>query len=128
MSGGAGLAQRALDLLFPPRCVSCGTGGALLCARCRGTIRAPEPPLCSLCGRSLGAPLDAGAPTRQAESICPFCAAGERPASLDGLRAATVYEGAVRQAILELNFSDSAGSRSRWRACWRSITPAKRCM
>jgi ComF family protein len=37
-------------------------------------------------------------------ALCPACAAGDGPAYLDGLRAACVYEGAARQAILALKF------------------------
>lgn len=40
------LLDRLLDLLFPDRCLACGKTGALLCARCRATLRPypPEPP------------------------------------------------------------------------------------
>jgi ComF family protein len=37
------LLDRLLDLLFPDRCVACGAAGALLCPRCRATLR-PYPP------------------------------------------------------------------------------------
>jgi ComF family protein len=36
--------------------------------------------------------------------MCTVCASGDRPTNLDGLRATSVYEGAVRQAILALKF------------------------
>lgn len=93
------LAQSLLDLLFPPRCVACGASGALLCARCLASIRVPEPPICRRCGRSL--------PNHSqinAAAVCALCASGRELPSLDGLRAASIYEGAVRQAILTLKF------------------------
>jgi ComF family protein len=37
------LLDRLLDLFFPDRCVACGRIGALLCERCRATLR-PYPP------------------------------------------------------------------------------------
>ncbi|HEX6818604.1 MAG TPA: ComF family protein [Ktedonobacterales bacterium] len=99
MSVISATAQLLLDLLFPPRCVSCGASGAVLCSTCLASVRTPEPPICRRCGRSLAAAL----PT-QADRICRFCASGREIAHLDGRRAASVYEGAVRQAILALKF------------------------
>ncbi len=105
--GGIGeAAQRALDLLFPPRCAACGAAGALLCASCLATIQSPQPPLCVHCGLSLATdgPTDGPDVGRAAGSACLDCASSRRLSSLDGLRAASVYEGAARQAILALKF------------------------
>jgi ComF family protein len=104
IAGGIGAATRrgvdsALDLLFPPRCAACGASGALFCPRCRATIRAPEPPLCPRCGRSLAVPA-----SRSSSGECLACALDGGLTSLDGLRAACVYEGSIRQAILALKF------------------------
>lgn len=99
MSAVNAVTQQLLDLLFPPRCVSCGASGAVLCAQCLASMRAPEPPLCHRCGRSLAA-----SPPAQSARLCPFCESGGEIPHLDGLRAAGVYEGAVRQAILALKF------------------------
>lgn len=90
----AEIGQSLLDLLFPPRCVSCGARGTLLCAACLGTMRPPAPPLCPRCGRSL-----AGLPS------CPTCAAGRGPVALDSVRVATVYGGTIRKAIHALKYS-----------------------
>ncbi|MEO7001095.1 MAG: ComF family protein [Ktedonobacterales bacterium] len=90
--------QRLLDLLFPPRCVGCGGRGALLCGGCRASIHTPEPPLCDRCG----SPLERV--TQEKPSRCPICRAGAGPQSLTGLRVATVYEGAARQAVIALKF------------------------
>jgi ComF family protein len=86
-----------LDQIFPPRCVSCGAGGALLCAACQAAIHTPAPPLCAHCGISLA---DAGSPA----ILCQPCASGHGPASLTALRVAAVYEGTIRQTILALKF------------------------
>lgn len=96
----------ALDLLFPPRCAACGASGALLCARCRAAINAPEPPLCPHCGRTMPGTMR-GPPTPSGSPVCSACASDGLLPSLDGLRAACVYEGPVRQAILALKFRRS---------------------
>lgn len=44
MSRHRSLGQILLDLLFPPRCVSCGTHGAWLCSVCTDQILFFEPP------------------------------------------------------------------------------------
>jgi ComF family protein len=93
-------AQSLLDLLFPPRCVACGTGGAVLCAACRASIRAPRPPLCARCGQSL-----ALLPSGRATAMCPACATGHGPQALTALYAASVYDGAARQAIHALKYA-----------------------
>lgn len=91
-----GTTHRLLDLLFPPRCASCGASGALLCDACRASIRPPSPPLCPDCGRSLPALVPSSS---DPPAACSFCARGQRPIYLTGLRAASTYEGAVRQAV-----------------------------
>ncbi len=95
-------AQRFLDLLFPPRCVLCGAAGAVLCANHASRVFAPPCRLsASAAVRSLSARLSAesqGAPM-------PLLLDRLRAIPhLDGLRAASVYDGAVRQAILALKF------------------------
>ncbi len=88
------MAVRLLDLIFPPRCAGCGESGSVLCAKCRASFRAPEPPLCPRCGHDR-----VSSPT-----ACPVCAHGRGPAVLTGMRAAVIYEGSARQAILALKF------------------------
>ena len=92
-------AQSLLALLFPPRCVACGTGGAVLCAACRAAIRAPQPPLCAHCGQSL-----ALLPQGHATAMCPACATRHGPQALTALYAASVYDGTARQAIHALKY------------------------
>ena len=90
----ASAAVRFLDLIFPPRCAGCGESGSVLCVKCRASFRAPEPPLCPRCGH--------GRVSSQAN--CPVCAHGRGPAALTAMRAALIYEGPARQAILALKF------------------------
>jgi predicted amidophosphoribosyltransferase len=96
MAGVSTLTQSLLDLIFPPRCVNCHTLGAQLCENCRATIAIPQVPLCAHCGRP--------ALTLGADEKCDLCASGRGPAYLTSLRAVTVYDGAIRAAILGYNF------------------------
>ncbi|HLJ79970.1 MAG TPA: ComF family protein [Ktedonobacterales bacterium] len=89
------LTQSLLDLLFPPRCVACGTAGAVLCAACLAQTRTPEPPLCERCGRAL---------VSGERGQCPMCQAGHGPAALALIRAAAIHEGPVRDAVLALKY------------------------
>jgi len=87
------LKESALDLLFPPRCVGCGRGGALICSRCLSTLQYLTPPLCQRCGL----PLAAGA-------RCPDCESD--PPQIDGIRSLSPYDGVMRQAILQLKYEN----------------------
>ncbi len=42
--------ERLTGLLYPERCVSCGSRGAWLCPRCRPALQLIEEPLCERCG------------------------------------------------------------------------------
>lgn len=87
----AKFAERALDLLFPRRCVGCGTEGRFLCSRCLASVTALTPPWCTHCGR----------PWRDA-GLCSNCRV--RPQHLAGIRAAFIYEGPLREAILQFKY------------------------
>lgn len=82
--------QRALDVVFPPRCVGCDEFGALVCETCEATIMPAAPPRCEVCW------------TLRGEGHCWSCKES-RPA-FSGLRSATVYEGVSRDAVLALKF------------------------
>lgn len=88
------LTQSLLDLLFPPHCLTCGATGAVLCTACLTTVRAPRPPFCSRCGH----------PLADATRACETCASGHGPAALMTLRAAVVYDGVARDALLALKY------------------------
>lgn len=88
----AALSQRLLDLLYPPRCAGCGSGGAWYCAACRDRTLPVPPPLCPRCGQTV------------AGDDCRSCATS--PPVATALRAATPFEGPVRQAIHRLKYSN----------------------
>lgn len=83
--------ERALDVIFPPRCAGCGARGVLLCATCAAAIVYIEPPACPRCGRRVARP-----------GICPYCRA--YPNALDGMTAAAEFVTPVRQCIHALKY------------------------
>ena len=83
--------NRTLDFFFPRRCAGCGREGRFLCLDCLGTLRPLQPPWCSQCGRPYAG-----------SGSCPDCRG--RPHQLRGIRAAYIYEGALRQAVLEFKY------------------------
>lgn len=83
--------ERALDVVFPPRCAGCGARGYLLCPVCAATIPYILPPACPMCGRHTARP-----------GICPVCRA--YPNALDGTVAATAFEKPVRECIHALKY------------------------
>ncbi|MGF1552947.1 MAG: ComF family protein, partial [Paracoccaceae bacterium] len=92
------------DLLYPPACPACGADTArrpALCPACFAATRLLDAhtPACALCARPeprLGAP-DPG-------FVCDRCRAA--PPVVDALRAAGVYEGALRRLVLALKHAD----------------------
>ena len=83
--------DRALDLVFPPRCVSCDAFGAFICDRCHADMTRADGPRCDTCWMPLGS-----------RSTCRRCHY-QRPALL-GVRSAFVYQVAARDAVLALKF------------------------
>jgi predicted amidophosphoribosyltransferase len=76
-----------LELLFPSRCVACGTSAEVLCAGCRAGLRRVGPPLCALCG----------APTLWPVARCRECAG--RRLAFSSARAAVAYAGPARALV-----------------------------
>jgi ComF family protein len=83
--------DRALDLVFPPRCVSCDAFGPFICDRCRDEMAPADGPRCETCWM----PIDQRASCRR-------CWA-HRP-RLRAVRSAFVYETAARDSVLALKF------------------------
>ncbi|MDE3078100.1 MAG: hypothetical protein KGJ86_21965, partial [Chloroflexota bacterium] len=81
-----------LDVLFPRRCVHCRARGEWICSICEAEVHHLARPLCELCGREIGA-----------GNRCQTCAR-DQP-RIDGVRAATRYERAVREAIHRLKYN-----------------------
>lgn len=83
-----------VDLVYPPRCTSCGEGIAVqegLCTPCWGELVFPGQPACARCQRPFGETLASGA-------VCAPCLAS--PPKHDGIAAGTLYNDASRKLIL----------------------------
>jgi len=83
-----------VDLVYPPRCPSCGSAIAAqdgLCADCWAELVIPGEPACALCQRPFGDAAAEGA-------ICAPCLAS--PPRHDGIAAATLYNEASRKLVL----------------------------
>jgi len=91
---------RWLDWLLPPRCGSCRSLGAWLCASCKSRVRLLAEPLCPRCGREL-------------ESTGASCGCRRRLRWLAGASAAAAYEGPVERAIHRFKYEG-----------WRALAPA----
>jgi ComF family protein len=84
-----------VDLVFPPRCPSCGEAIAAqdgLCVVCWSELAIPGEPACALCGR----PFVDGIVSEGA--VCAPCLAD--PPRHDGIAAATLYNEASRKLVL----------------------------
>ena len=76
-----------VDLVFPRRCVACGTPADRLCAPCHARLRVLAGPCCRLCG----------APTRWPVDRCRECSG--RRLAFASARAAVVYDGPARGLV-----------------------------
>jgi predicted amidophosphoribosyltransferase len=84
-----------VDLVYPPRCPSCGEGLAAqdgLCAACWGELAFPGDPACALCQRPFGSG------TVAEGAICAPCLANSP--RHDGVAAGTLYNDASRKLVL----------------------------
>jgi ComF family protein len=91
----AGLWRAALDLLYPPVCAACGAeteGAGGLCADCFRAMPFVSGPVCDRCG---------------APSLAQACdACLHAPPAWGRGRAAALYEGPARRAVLSLKHGD----------------------
>jgi ComF family protein len=107
------LAVRALDVILPPRCLSCGaTVGeqGTLCSDCWADIAFLAPPLCARCGFPFEVAVEE-------EQVCAACRA--RPPVFDRARAVLRYDAASRGMLLAFKHADRtdlAPSFGRWLA------------
>ena len=79
-----------LDFVFPPQCAACGRDGAHLCTVCAGSFRVAGGIRCSTCWSP--GPADP----------CTHCE--QWPPALRSLRAAYIFEGQLRSAVLALKY------------------------
>ena len=76
-----------VDILFPPRCVSCGASADVLCAACRSRLRRIGAPACARCG----------APTLWPVARCRECT--RRRLAFSSARAAVAYAGPAKDLV-----------------------------
>ena len=86
------LGSAVLDLLYPPRCVSCSGDDSWLCDSCVRAFDRISPPFCQSCGHPSAAP------------VCSVCV--EHPLALERIRAFGMFEGGLRKAILALKYEN----------------------
>lgn len=94
------LRERALDLVFPPRCAACGGAGAWFHDACLDAMPRAEPPRCIRCWFPAGP-----------EGVCAQCR--RRPAAFDGLRSLYVMAGGAREAVHALKYRGHAAAGQR---------------
>ena len=87
--------RAALDMLFPPRCVGCGSFEAFLCRRCGEGLPPATPPRCAVCWRPY-----------KGSGLCPKCRR-QRPA-FTGLRSPYVFRDTVRELVHALKYDHQA--------------------
>jgi ComF family protein len=80
-----------LDLLLPLKCLGCGREGDLICPSCRQSLPRIRLPLCQRCGATVSE-----------GTVCPMCV--NHPLIIDGIRSLFLFQGTVRQAILQLKY------------------------
>jgi len=85
--------ESIIDLLFPPRCVGCGSGGSFLCPSCIRLLPRLYPPYCERCS----IPIIRG-------TLCPTCL--RSPPIIDGIRSLFWYQRAIRDAILWFKYKN----------------------
>jgi len=85
------LLEAFLDLLFPPRCVGCGSWGKWLCDSCLKAIPFLKEPFCPFCGK----------PQPQ-WGTCPSCA--NEPHALEGIISVAYFEGPIQKAVHLLKY------------------------
>src|SRR5689334_1233967 len=87
-----GVAQKLLDLLFPPRCAGCKHSGQLICAACLKTMQPLTAPIC----RSCGSPLSPHGRCLQ----CQY-----RQPAISGLRIVNSYQGPLLSSIHDFKYA-----------------------
>ena len=81
-----------LDLIFPPRCVSCGRLGAHLCESCLAQARPIGPDICIRCGNPL-----------TQRGLCHRCH-HDPPDPIRAIRGVFFYQGPIAQGIRSLKY------------------------
>jgi ComF family protein len=102
----------ALDLLLPPRCLSCGAqvdAQGTLCAPCWGRLSFLGPPWCARCGRPFELPPGGGPAEGEGEGACCAACLADPPA-FGRARAALAYDDESRGLVLAFKHADRTRS------------------
>lgn len=94
---------RALDVVLPPRCLSCGTTVDLpgaLCPTCWGRLSFITPPQCARCG----VPFESAEESAES-AICGACSA--HPPAYDRARAVWAYDDGSKHLVLAFKHADA---------------------
>ncbi|MBN1369974.1 MAG: ComF family protein [Dehalococcoidaceae bacterium] len=83
------LHRMALDLLFPARCLNCGREKGYICPDCMETLERLKPPVCPVCNLPI---------KNNRQCDCRYFK------SLDGLISPFVYQGTIRQALIQFKY------------------------
>lgn len=92
----------ALDLLLPPRCLTCDAdvdNPGALCAACFNALSFVSAPYCAACGVPFTHAGQAGA-----DRLCPGCT--RRPPAFDRARAAIRYDEPSKRVLLPFKYAD----------------------
>lgn len=84
--------EAGIDLVFPPRCASCGRAGARICADCAQLVTPAPATVCQRCGRMQAMP----------SATCAQCADADYP--LHRVRAAALHLSPLREWIHLLKY------------------------
>ncbi|MEL6236897.1 MAG: ComF family protein [Pseudomonadota bacterium] len=98
-----GLAERLLDTVYPPSCLSCGAAvmsAHALCAACWRDLPLIAGPVCGSCG----VPVPGPAPQTGAALRCESC--HQDAPGWDRGAAALLYEGVARRLVMSLKHGD----------------------
>jgi competence protein ComFC len=82
-----------LDWVFPPDCPGCESSGVRFCEKCRGSVQPLPEPICPVCGEP-----------GKTEGLCSDCLS--EPPAFDALRAYTLFDGKIRNALHRLKYRD----------------------
>lgn len=85
------LLNRVVDFILPPRCVNCGSAGAILCADCLRLVSFIEEPICEVCGEPL-----------RTKGLCVRCQ--EKALSVYKIRAAVYFRDPIPNIIHQFKY------------------------
>ena len=89
---------KMMDWIYPPVCPGCNTLGFRFCENCFSEISFIQSPICKKCGQPI---------LTTQHDFCKSCS--DHMPSFSQLRSVTIYDGAIRNAILKMKFHRDFG-------------------